>query len=155
VKGVPALGKQPKTCWRASLGRRDFLVRSCQWASAAFVPAGLRALGFVPTLAPRPARAIPQVAQDDRITPHYRLKPPLEELLRKVEPGLDAFLTEKYAAQIESILLQWSSGLTQGAVGIEAIQNSLAQSFAASSLRPSERERLRSSAGLDVYRNRF
>jgi len=112
-------------------------------------------LGFAPTLAPRPARAIPLVAQDDRITPHYRLKPPLEELLRKVEPGLDAFLTEKYAAQIESILLQWSSGLTQGAVGIEAIQNSLAQSFAASSLRPSERERLRSAAGLDVYRNRF
>jgi tetratricopeptide (TPR) repeat protein/peroxiredoxin len=139
-----------------SRGRRDFLIRSCQWASAAFAPAGLGAFALPANLpleaAPRPPEAAPQ---DNRLTPQYRLKPPLEDVLRKVAPGQDAFVTEKYASQIEVILAEWSSGLRCSSPDLQGIRNSLSEDFEASSLRPSQSQPLRPTPGLEVYRNRF
>jgi tetratricopeptide (TPR) repeat protein len=93
--------------------------------------------------------------QDFRITPHYRLRPPLDDVLRRVEPGLDAFISERYAEEIEGVLAGWSDSLRQSPAGIEDIGDSLSLDFEGSSLRPTHRLPLRSLTGLEVYRNKF
>jgi tetratricopeptide (TPR) repeat protein/peroxiredoxin len=46
-----------------------------------------------------------------------------------VEPGLDAFITEKYASQIEVILAKWSAGLVETRPSVADIQDSLSLQF--------------------------
>ena len=45
---------------------------------------------------------------DFRLTPHYPAKSPLDDVLLKVLPGADEYLTEKYAFEIMPLLNQWS-----------------------------------------------
>src|SRR5260370_16179558 len=95
----------------------------------------------------------------------------MDEVLRQVEPGLDAFVTEKYAEQIEAVLEKWTAGLCN-ATGdpsgqtadqlrgqlpetFVAVKNSLSPNLQASSLIPTERHPLRPLAGLEIYRNQF
>jgi len=45
------------------------------------------------------------------LRPHYPQESPLASLMALVEPGLDGYLTEKYAAEIEASLQRWASDL--------------------------------------------
>ena len=45
---------------------------------------------------------------DVRLTPRYPTQSPLADVLRLVPPGSDAYITEKYASEIEQILKEWS-----------------------------------------------
>ncbi len=45
---------------------------------------------------------------DFRLTPHYPAKSPLDDVLLKVVPGADEYVTEKYAFEIMPLLKQWS-----------------------------------------------
>jgi tetratricopeptide (TPR) repeat protein/peroxiredoxin len=153
-KGAIQLAKEAKGLRPSSLSRRDFLAHSLLWAPGAFasVPplkhtfAASRMLGADAGFAD---------GHDLRVTPHYRLRPPLDDVLRKVEPGFDAFVSEKYAEEIEAVLAKWSAGLLQSPAGIEGVENSLSLDFEGSSLRPTQRLPLRPLTGLEVYVNKF
>jgi len=98
---------------------------------------------------------VPDLTPHDRVTPHYRQKAPLDDVLAKVEPGLDAFINEKYAEQIEAILAQWTAALREAPPGLRAIGTWLAADLRAASLHPAQHRPLRAMAGLEVYRNTF
>ncbi len=138
----PALKSRSK----AIVSRRDFL----GWVSATLVPVPLRGA----PLALRPGSS-PAAVVDYRLTPHYRLKSPLEEVLRKVQPGLDAFLSEKYEDEIEAILKQWGGALRKSPPDLEAVRKSLSPALSASSLESSEELRLRSEDRFEIFRQRF
>src|SRR5712691_11039342 len=86
-------------------GRRNFLIRCCQGASAALIPASLRDLAF----SLDPHNASPE--REFHLHPRYRSQTPLDATLLKVKAGLDDFITEKYADQIGAILGEWSASL--------------------------------------------
>ena len=91
--------------------RREFLARCCAGAGAAMIPASLRGLAFQH---PWFASAEPQASGAAfHLHPHYRTDRPLDATLLKVDPALDNFAGERYAAQIEKILARWSLGLLQ------------------------------------------
>src|SRR6202035_2103150 len=46
-------------------------------------------------------------SSDTRFLPHYPAKSPLGDVISLVNPGADEYTTEKYAAEIESILKTW------------------------------------------------
>ncbi|HST11115.1 MAG TPA: FG-GAP-like repeat-containing protein [Terriglobales bacterium] len=76
-------------------------------------------------------------------------------MLLKVEPGHDQFVTEKYAAQIEGILAEWSANLRNQARDVGSIGKFLAPTFSGASLKPVDSKTIRSSAGVEVRRNVF
>src|SRR5215475_5694853 len=85
-----------------SASRRKFL----GWASAS--------TGYLlasRTLFARPLAALhapPAAAPADiRFSPHYPKQPPIEDVLRYLRPGLDEFVNEKYAEQVEAALSGW------------------------------------------------
>ena len=45
---------------------------------------------------------------DLRLTPHYPANSPLDDVLLKVVPGADEYVTEKYAFEIMQLLGEWS-----------------------------------------------
>ncbi len=137
------------------MSRRDFLAASFQWAAAALIPAPLWGRTSAGVRAPGISSALAGLTLDDRVIPHYRQKPPLEDLLAKVEPGLDAFISEKYAEQIETILAQWTAALRQSPPDLRAVVASLATDLRGASLHPIKHQALRPMSGLEVYRNTF
>lgn len=140
------------------MSRRAFLAHSLCWAPGGLASASLLkhrfAAGRTLGVDTQPAADFLQT-QEFRVTPHYRLRPPLDEVLRKVEPGLDAFISEKYAEEIEGVLAKWNSALLQSPAGVTAIGDSLSPDFQGSSLHPAQRLALRPLAGLEVYRNKL
>ena len=132
------------------LSRRCFL-GWCGCASAALLPAPLRAAGLeTRTAFPRSLEAAAPV--DYRLTPHYRAKSPLDDVLLQVQPGFDQFVTEKYAEEVESVLAAWTVGLKQSPRDFGPIRDSLAPDFRGTRLLPSEEFPVRPDADLYVAR---
>ena len=73
----------------ADSSRRDFLVKCCQGASAAFIPAGLRGLTFPFAYASDSRNC--QSGSDFHLHPHYRAQLPLEATLLKTRGGPGRF----------------------------------------------------------------
>ena len=127
--------------------RRDFLIRSCQGASSlllakfAFDP--LAALAFQESSAP-----------EFHLHPHYRSQRPLQATLALAQAGLDDFVSEKYAEQIEAVLAAWGSELQSSPQATGIIKKILASEFSGSSVKPSGSRALRSGA-VEVWRNAF
>ncbi|MDQ2834840.1 MAG: FG-GAP-like repeat-containing protein [Acidobacteriota bacterium] len=92
---------------------------------------------------------------DIRLRPHYPDSSPLEDVLRLVAPGSDAFVTEKYAFEISFRLNQWSQTLRASSHDLSAFAGSLAPTIAASSLLPSSETKLRSGYGIDAVKRHF
>jgi hypothetical protein len=90
-----------------------------------------------------------------RLTPHYPVKSPVDDLLRYVVPGSDEYVSERYAAEIARLLDQWGQELRSGVRSLNAPANFLAASFKAASLVPHEQEPLRSGNGVDAVRRKF
>src|SRR5580692_7261692 len=92
---------------------------------------------------------------DVRLTPRYPAKSPLEDVLRRVAPGSDEYVTEKSAFEIESLLRQWGQAL-QASVGDRlALAKLLDSSLAASSLTAEKETTLRTGFGIDSRRRQF
>ena len=129
--------------------RREFLARFCQGAGAALIPAGLWRFpyffGSSTSLTTDP---------EFHLHPHYRSQIPLDAALLQVQTGRDAFLSEKYADQVASILAEWSSALLQSPQNVRAIEKVLAPDFAGVALQPVESKPLRSGL-IQVHRNNF
>ena len=130
--------------------RRDFLIRSCQGASALFVPSTLWNL----SASASDAAFQPSSAPEFHLRPHYRAQLPIETMLRKVEAGSDDFITEKYAEQIQAILDNWSSALRESPQSVDAVGKVLADNFSGSSFTPSESRKLRSGT-IEIWKNSF
>jgi Tfp pilus assembly protein PilF/peroxiredoxin len=135
-------------------GRRDFLIRCCQGASAALVPAGLRRLAL-PSAYPFASRNSLQADSEFHLHPHYRSQVPLDATLLKTQAGLDDFVTEKYHDQIAASLAQWSTSLLQSPQDVRALGKILAADFSGSSLRPGDSRLVRSGLGLEVRQGKF
>lgn len=136
------------------LRRRDFLIRCCQGASAAFIPARLYGLGWPPLYGFDSATA-DLSSHEFHLHPHYRMPRPLDALLLKTQAGLDDFVTEKYVDQIAAILAQWSSGLLQSPQNVRAIENVLLSNFSGFSPPPVSSRVVRPGPAIEVRHNSF
>ncbi|HEY4903997.1 MAG TPA: FG-GAP-like repeat-containing protein [Candidatus Sulfotelmatobacter sp.] len=131
-------------------GRREFLIRFCQGASVAMLPAGLPNLAF--RLGdPRLDTSSSTVAAPGayHLHPHYRTQRPLDALLLKAKAGSDEFVTEKYHSQIATTLAEWSAGLRSSAA-VGAFERALAPGFSGLSINPDESKLVRTGAALEV-----
>ncbi len=95
------------------------------------------------------------IRTDYRLKPHYRLQSPLDEVALAIQPGLDAFLAEKDAEEIEAVLEKWSQALRRSPWDFEVIKEFLSPEIKATSLRPTEEHSLRSDPGVQIWRKGF
>jgi tetratricopeptide (TPR) repeat protein len=130
-------------------GRRNFLIRCCQGASAALIPVSLRDLAF----SFDSYNTSPE--GEFHLRPRYRSQTPLDATLLKVKTGLDDFITEKYADQIGAILGEWSTSLLRSPQDVKALEEILNPSFLGSSLRPLESRLVRPGPAIEVHRLKF
>ncbi len=136
-------------------GRREFLIRCCQGASAALVPAGLRSLAL-PLGYPSSGSQNPGSPEGEfHLHPHYRAQMPLDATLLKTQAGLDNFVTEKYQDQVAAILAEWSSSLLESPLDMHAVEKVLTSDFLGCSLSPVESRLVRSGATVEVRYNKF
>src|SRR6202140_155736 len=138
----------------AKLHRRDFLIRCCQGASAALIPAGMRGFGLA-SLYGSESIQTDSSPREYHLHPHYTMSRPLEALLLKEKSGLDDFVTEKYADDIASVLAKWSSGLLESPHNVGAIENCLLPDFRGASLRPLESHIVRPGPAIEIRHNTF
>jgi Flp pilus assembly protein TadD/peroxiredoxin len=138
-----------------SFSRRTFLKRM-QWAPVLFLPAPLqvRALRPVPAEFPGGASSSFHFA-DRRFTPHYAAKSPLDDVLRKVVPGTDEYVTEKYANEIMRLLGEWSRALVAAPPALGVLAKFVDGAVEGASLVPIEQRVLRSGNGIEVFRRKF
>lgn len=134
--------------------RREFLVRFCQGAGASLIPTTFWGLTFLEFGSSAPPDAVPANARF-QLHPHYRTGRPLDTTLAKVQTGLDEFISEKYADQIDAILADWSASLLQSPHATDAIARALAADFSGASLLPAESRVVRSDAILEVRQNKY
>ena len=132
------------------LSRREFLRRSCQGASLAFVPSGFGSSLFVPV------KSSPRLPNGEyQVHPHYRTPRTLDALIRKVKPGFDDFIAEKYHDQVAAVLDRWTTALLRAPAETTSIEATLSATLIATSPMPADLERLRSSSFLNVTRSKF
>ena len=97
----------------------------------------------------------PELAFADlRFEPRYPEKGPLEDVLRRLAPGTDEFVTELYAFEIGKLLEEWSRELRGGKAADQTAARFIAERIIATSLKPAEEKRLRSGA-LETVRRSF
>ena len=137
------------------LSRREFL----RWSSCICglcLPAGYRSGPWVvPEKQDQRQQPTPSSPVEYRLTPHYPQGVPLEDVMRKVRPELDAFPTEKFAEEIETILSRWGKALCQTPAEFEPIESSLSPELIASSLIASNVSKIRTEPALEACRLLF
>jgi tetratricopeptide (TPR) repeat protein len=143
------------------LNRRKFLLRCCQGASVAMLPAGFHRFPFAfpsaSRLADRRSFDFPNSSSENRefhLHPNYRAKRPLDALLL-TKAGSDEFVTEKYHDQIASILAQWTAALIRSPHETNLFEKSLSPGFLGSSLRPVNSRTVRSGSPVEVRVNTY
>jgi tetratricopeptide (TPR) repeat protein len=147
--GSPSVDSDPTVSTR-----RDFLIRCCQGASTALLPAGL--LGRASPFAFDSRNTFsPSDTAEFHLHPHYRSQTSLDAAVVKTQSGLDEFVTEKYHDQIAAIFEQWSVDLLRSPRNTSAIETILTSDFLGSSFRPVESRLVRSSATLEIRQNKF
>jgi tetratricopeptide (TPR) repeat protein len=104
-------------------------------------------------LLPDPAN--PAFFADLRLSPHYPAQSPLADIIRLVPPGSDSYITEKYAAEIGSILARWSDDLKSSPRGHPVFAAAIDPSIEFTSFRIASEAKLRSAFGIDVTRREF
>ena len=92
---------------------------------------------------------------DVRLTPHYPIASPLEDVLRLVVPGSDDYVTEKYAWEIETLLAQWGQALKESVRDLAVLAKSVDPSIEASALVPANEITLRTGNGITIARRGF
>ena len=92
---------------------------------------------------------------DVDFAPHYPEKAPLDDVIGLSVPGSDEFVAEGCAAQIISLLAQWSRELRAG-LGEEAgLRKFVSPSIESTSLKPRRETPVRSGNGIEVLRREF
>ena len=120
------------------------------------LPAPFHAPPFRLSLAETPAAGTSSFPFSDlRLTPHYPAKSPLDNVLLKVSPGADEYVTEKYAFEITHLLGEWSVALKAAPPALASLTKFLDASIAAASLVPTREIAQTSGNGIQVFRRRF
>jgi tetratricopeptide (TPR) repeat protein/peroxiredoxin len=127
----------------------------------------LKAMGLAPLVlraAPLHGLELPEAIKNEhlgfafsdiRLTPHYGVHSPLEGVLSLVTPGSDEYVTEKYAAQIQALLQQWSIALKASAKDHSVLARFLDPSLDATLLVPEREVKLRAGSGVECTRRHF
>jgi tetratricopeptide (TPR) repeat protein len=76
-------------------------------------------------------------------------------VLRKVQPGFDDFVAEKYHEQVAAVLARWTDQLLKPPAQTAAIESALASTLNATSPIPAEAQKVRTSSYLNIFRNKF
>jgi len=135
---------------------RRKLLKSMGFAPLLLRPSPLFGTSFLFGSLETPAKTQPVFPfADIRLFPHYPVQSALSDVLRLVAPGSDQYVTEKYAAEIESSLQQWSDGLKSSPRDRSAITASLDEGVQAASFSNVKETKVRSSYGIDVVRSEF
>jgi tetratricopeptide (TPR) repeat protein len=129
--------------------RRAFL-GSMGWAPILLKPAPFFVgLGLPPSLHGEPP---PFPFSDVRYSPHYPAQPPFADVLARIMPGSDEYITEKYASEVEAMLNRWGVDLVNSPGNHRALFEALDESLQAASLAIQKQSRIRSSFGVEVTR---
>lgn len=137
---------------RLTFSRRRFL-SWCGYALATPFFAGFQRSAADSTVLPEILEASHPKA--DFFVPHYRSTPPLDEILKKVDPAEDVFPTETLALEINQILEKWRAALVKGNSGAGEIGRCLSPRFQGCSLRGTERLLPRSDSSLKICKRHF
>jgi tetratricopeptide (TPR) repeat protein len=138
-----------------------FFSRRAFLKSLGVAPLVLRPAPFFGSLSPSGpdnSRSDPQSDfsfADLRLIPHYPVQSPLADVLRRVAPGSDEYITEKYALEIESILQHWGHDLTRAPLDHRALAALLDASLQATPLAIVRQSKTRSSFGIEIERREF
>jgi Flp pilus assembly protein TadD/peroxiredoxin len=127
-----------------------------QWSPLLFLPAPMQVFPFplmVSGAAENTAPAFPFA--DFRFTPHYPAKSPLDDVLSRVAPGTDEYVSEKYAFEIMGFLNEWGQGLKAKPPALAIAARFLDASVEGASLVPIQEKKLRSANGIEVLRKQF
>ncbi len=131
--------------------RRDFLVKCCQGASAAFIPAGLRGLGFRAAYASNPLKS----GSDFHLHPHYRAQLPSRRRCSRRKPAWTI-------SSRKNITTRLPPSCRSGAQASGHLRRMCARwrkfsprSFAGTSFRPVESRLVRSSPPVEIRQNKF
>ncbi len=92
---------------------------------------------------------------ESRLVPHYPAKSPLEDVLRLVPAGSDEYATEKYAADIETLLHRWSNALRSSLRDDSVLAKFVDPSIAAASLQHAQEATLRSGGPIACSQRQF
>ncbi len=92
---------------------------------------------------------------DFRLTAHYPVKSPLDDILRLIVPGSDEYTAEKYAFEIKQLLDGWSTGLKSGPPALDVLGKFLDGSVEATALNPAQENTIQSRYGIEVVRRQF
>jgi len=135
-----------------SPSRRAFLKR------VGIAPALLRLPPFCGSRLAFPFAAIesqPLALADFRLKPSYPARSPLEDVLRRVVPGTDEFVTEKYAFEIEALLRSWSQSLKTAAGEGASLADFLDPTIGGFSFASAKENTVRSGDGIEIIRRQF
>jgi tetratricopeptide (TPR) repeat protein len=135
---------------------RRALLKSLGWAPILFRPSALFGSAAFSASTSTPAGDPSALAFSDvRLTPHYPLESPLADIFRRVPPGSDEYITEKYAFEIEDLLRRWGAALIASPQALRSAADFLSPALQASSFTPAQRTKIRSSFGIDIERRTF
>ncbi len=137
------------------LSRRNFFGR-IRWAPALFLPAPFQYRCFPRSLEASPFAVFdPSVFFETRLTPHFPAQSPLDGILKLVPAGSDAFITEKYAADLSAVLDSWSKALLAVPLSSNPISNILSATIAFNTVEGSSNSLIRNSGGLRVEKRTY
>ena len=157
--------RQPARCRRYQPGivlprrRRDHIVFTSSLfkrnpvGACALLPAPFHASSFRCCARTYPAITLfPYRPSPDSALPR---KSPLDDILLKVVPGADEYVTEKYAIEITQLLGEWSRALQAAPPALASLTKFLDPSVAATSLLPAREVAPRSGNGIEVCAGGF
>jgi tetratricopeptide (TPR) repeat protein len=140
---------------RPLLSRRT-LLKSLGWAPVLMRPAALFGSAALGAAGPSGLASSERFPFSDlRLTPHYPNESPLADILQRVAPGSDEYVTEKYASEIEAILDRWRRDLVESPRNLGKVGDFLSASLQASSLAVVRRTKIRSSFGVELEQRGF
>jgi Flp pilus assembly protein TadD/peroxiredoxin len=133
--------------------RRAFL-RTISYSPSLFLAAPFLGLPGSRLLFPANS-GLSSAPADFHFTPHYPSQSPLDDILPLVSPGMDEYITEKYAAEIGEILNQLSATLKNSPAAFEKALDFFDSSSSAGSLTPAQESRVRNDNGIEILRRTF
>ncbi len=87
--------------------------------------------------------------------PQYRTQRNLDAVLRKVQAGLDNFITEKYQDQVAAVLREWSTQLLESPQKTAAFERVMSANFSGTSAKNITSQPLRATPALTIWRIEF
>ncbi|KAA6464775.1 tetratricopeptide repeat protein [Acidobacteria bacterium AB60] len=127
--------------------------------SLAMAPGFFRVAPLLGAIAP--ARFLPEADKtsapllETRFVPHYPAQSPLADVMTRIAPGSDEYLTERFAAEIEVILKDWGKRMIESPVAISSIKPALDPAIQSTDWKIAGKKTLRSAYGLNVARQQF